>query len=133
MTGQSEHPVHELDRGWVDAELAGDSDALNDLATDDFILVGPLGFVLDKQQWLARYQQGDLVTSSLSWHDVHLREYGDTVIAVGVHTQEAAYRGQPNNGSFRATHIAVRRGGSWRLAGMHLSPMAGPPAQPTRG
>jgi ketosteroid isomerase-like protein len=98
MTNQTEHPVHELSRRWVDAELAGDSDALNDLATDDFILVGPLGFVLDRQQWLARYQQGDLVTSTLSWHDVQLREYGDTVIAVGVHTQEAAIADSPTTG-----------------------------------
>ena len=51
-------------------------------------------------------------------------------VAIGVHAQRAAYRGRPNDGKFRATHIAVRDGGEWRLAGIHLSPMGAPPQQP---
>jgi SnoaL-like domain len=49
---------------------------------------------------------------------------------VGVHDQEAAYRGQSSNGQFRATHILVRDDGAWRLIGMHLSPIAAPPTMP---
>jgi hypothetical protein len=98
------------------------------LATEDFILVGPLGFIVDKDQWLYRYSGGDLVTSALDWRDTRVRVFGDCAIVVGVHDQEAAYRGQPNNGQFRATHILVRENDAWRLAGMHLSPIAAPPA-----
>jgi hypothetical protein len=47
-----------------------------------------------------------------------------------VHTQQAAYRGQANDGSFRATHIAVQSGGRRLLAAIHLSPIARPPAAP---
>ena len=50
-----------------------------------------------------------------------------------VHAQRAAYRGRPNDGRFRATHIAVRDDGEWKLAGIHLSPIgvpAAPPQQP---
>jgi ketosteroid isomerase-like protein len=120
------HPLHDLGRRWAAAEQAGDTGTLDRLAVADFTLVGPFGFVLTKDQWLDRYRDGDLVTSLLDWHDVTVREYGDTAVAVGVHTQRAAYRGRPNDGSFRATHVAVRDGGEWRLAGMHLSPL-GPP------
>jgi ketosteroid isomerase-like protein len=48
-----------------------------------------------------------------------------------VHTQRAAYRGQANDGSFRATHVMMREDGEWRLAGIHMSPMGAPPQRPT--
>ena len=120
--------IEELGKRWAKAELAGDITVLDSLATTDFLLVGPLGFILDKAQWLERYSSGAFVTSALSWRDTNVRVFGDCAIVVGVHDQEAAYRGQPNNGQFRATHILISEGGTWRLAGMHLSPMAAPPA-----
>ena len=70
---------------------------------------------------------GDLVTRNLIWDDVHIRDYGDAAVAVGVHTQQASYRGTPADGRFRATHLAVRRDGRWLLAGIHLSRIGGPP------
>lgn len=130
----SSDDIKELDRlgqRWAAAEQAGDSDTLDDLAVDDFLLVGPLGFVLDKRQWLDRYRDGDLVTSSLRWSDTRARVFGDSAIVVGVHDQEAAYHGQANNGQFRATHVLVRASGVWRLAGMHLSPIMTPPGAPS--
>jgi ketosteroid isomerase-like protein len=122
--------IQDLGKRWAEAELARDVQVMDALAHEDFILVGPLGFLLNKTQWLDRYRSGDFVTSSLDWRDTRVRVFGDCAIVVGVHDQEAAYRGQPNNGQFRATHILVRDDGAWRLVGMHLSPMAGPPGAP---
>ncbi len=116
-----------LGQRWADAEQRGDVAALEALAIDDFMLVGPLGFILTKQQWLDRYRTGDLVTRSLVWDEVEVRDYGTAAIAIGCHTQRAAYRGTPNDGRFRATHVAVQINGQWLLAGMHLSPIAPPP------
>jgi hypothetical protein len=79
--------------------------------------------VLNKQQWLDRYRTGALVTRSLTWDEVAVRDYGSAAVAIGRHTQEAAYQGHPSDGSFRATHIAVLEGGRWLLAGQHLSPI----------
>jgi ketosteroid isomerase-like protein len=122
--------LEDFGRRWGKAEIEGDVTVLDALATKNFMLVGPLGFVLDKEQWLDRYSSGDFVTSALDWRDTQVRVFGDCAIVVGVHDQEAAYRGQPNNGQFRATHILVREDGAWRLAGMHLSPIAPPPGPP---
>ena len=119
--------IRALDERWAEAEERADVATLEALTTDDFTLVGPLGFVLDRQQWLQRYRDGDLVTRSLRWEDVEVREYGDVAVGIGRQTQEVSYRGTPADGSFRATHVAVRRDGRWLLAGMHLSPIGGPP------
>lgn len=125
----------DLDRTLTRAEIDGDTATLDSLATDDFMLVGPVGFVLDKQQWLDRYRAGGLRTSTLAFEDAVTRVRGDCAIRIGRHVQEAEFQGRPVNGEFRATHIAVRDGGRWRLAGVHLSPIGGAPpfARPARG
>jgi ketosteroid isomerase-like protein len=123
----TEEQVREFGRVWAAAEERGDTGTLAGLVVDGFRLVGPLGFVLDRDQWLARYDTGGLVTEKLDWADVEVRDFGGTAIAVGVHEQVANYQGNPANGRFRATHVLVRDGDRWRLAGIHLSPIGGPP------
>jgi hypothetical protein len=116
-----------LERRLIEAEISSDAATLDQLATDDFTLVGPAGFVLDKQQWLDRYRQGDLVTHSLRFEDTITRIYTTAAVTVGRHIQRAEYREHPANAEFRATQIAIHDGTQWRLAGLHLSPIGGPP------
>jgi ketosteroid isomerase-like protein len=119
-----------LGERWAEAERNADTDTLDDLAAAGFRLVGPFGFVLDKAQWLARYQTGALQTSSLVWDEVDVREYGDTAVAIGRHTQRAAYQGRTADGQFRATHVFTREGDGWMLVSQHLSQAAPPSGRP---
>jgi ketosteroid isomerase-like protein len=113
--------ILDLGKRWVAAELAADVATLEGIVTADFRLVGPFGFVLDRQQWLDRYRSGDLSTSALEWHDVDVRIHGDAAVTIGTQTQQAAYRGSPSDGAFRITHIFVKQDGGWKVLGMHLS------------
>ncbi|SDY06910.1 protein of unknown function [Amycolatopsis xylanica] len=122
----TEEEIRALGKRWATAEEQGDRQALDELTVDGFRLVGPVGFVLGKEQWLARYDGGALVTESIDWSDVEILDLGDTAIAIGVHAQVASYQGNPANGRFRATHVVVRRDDQWRLASIHLSPIGGP-------
>ncbi|HVW44501.1 MAG TPA: DUF4440 domain-containing protein [Amycolatopsis sp.] len=126
----TQQQILDLGRRWAEAEQRGDTATLDALTVADFTLVGPLGFVLRKPEWLQRYETGGLVTHSLAWDETTVRDYGETAVVVGRHTQRAEYRGTPADGSFRGTHIVVREGGEWRLAGIHLSPIA-PPVRKT--
>jgi len=121
--------IHDLGSRWVDAEVAGDVAALADMVTEDFRLVGPFGFVLDKEQWLDRYRSGNFATTALRWHDVEVRDHGDAVITIGTHSQEAAYQGNPADGDFRISHVFVRDGDRWAIASIQLS-LTAPPAPP---
>jgi ketosteroid isomerase-like protein len=116
----------ELETSWAQAEMRADTGTLEAISTGDFTLVGPLGFVLNKRQWLERYRSGDLVTHSLSFEDPATRVYGDAAVTIARHVQQASYNGQPADGEFRTTHIAVHDEGGWRLAGIQLSPIGGP-------
>jgi ketosteroid isomerase-like protein len=117
--------VRELAQGWARAELQGDVDFLARTLTDDFVGVGPRGFTLTKEGWLARHRTGDLRHSSFSLDEVAVRLYADAAVLVGRQTQRAKYREQDVVGQFRATLIVVRQQGVWALAGLQLSPLAG--------
>ena len=119
--------IRDLGQTWAAAELRGDSAALGALLADDFVCVGPLGFVLDKEQYLGSRRSGDLKHKAFAWDDVKVRFYGETAVAVGVQTQRSTWQGRDASGRFRVTQIAVRQGGRWRIAGLHLSPIAPPP------
>jgi hypothetical protein len=120
--------IRDLARRWTAAELAGDTGALDALACADFRLVGPAGFVLDKQQWLDRYRSGALVTTGLSLDDLDIRAYGPAAITIGVQTQQATYQDHPADGRFRVTVVAIPDDDRWQLAGVHLSAIMTPPA-----
>jgi len=113
------------------AEAKGDSDTLERLLTDDFRGVGPLGFVLTKQQWIGRYRSGALEPTAFDLSDVLVREYGDTAIVLAASTQEGSYNGHPANGEFRLTLVLVKADTSWQVAHCHLSgPLGPPPGRP---
>jgi len=124
---EAQDALRELEHAWTRAEARGDSAALDALSTDGFRLVGPVGFVLDKQQWLDRYRDGHLVTHELSLEEPSTVLYDDTAVTIGRQVQHAEYQGRPADGEFRVTLISVRADEGWRLAGIHLSAVGGPP------
>jgi len=119
-----EEQIRDLGERWARAQVDGDIDTLGDLLGGGFQLVGPLGFVLSKEQWLAQFRSGALRIASLDWDEVEVRTFGDTAIAVGRETQRGTFQGRPADGQFRVTQVAVRLPDRWVLVGLHLSPIA---------
>jgi ketosteroid isomerase-like protein len=79
--------VLDLVREWADAELRGDYQKLDTLLADDFVGVGPRGFVLTRDQWLARYRSGDLRNTGFELRDPRARDYGAAAVVVGTQAQ----------------------------------------------
>src|SRR5215472_18561851 len=106
-----EEQIRDLGQTWAAAELRGDAAALGALLVDDFVCVGPLGFVLDKEQYLGSRRSGDLKHEAFAWDDVRVRFYGETAVSVGMQTQRSTWQGRDASGRFRVTQIAVRQEG----------------------
>ncbi len=51
----AEQEVLRLADAWATAELRGDTTFLERILTDDYIGIGPLGFMLTKQEWIVRW------------------------------------------------------------------------------
>ncbi len=125
---QTEQEVLHLADTWAAAELRGDTAFLEDRLSDDFSGIGPLGFMLTKQEWIARHQSGDLQYQSFSLDEVKVRVYSDAAILTGRQVQEAAYRDNPIAGQFRVTLVFIQQQGPWRLASLQLSAIGQPPS-----
>jgi len=123
------HEVQEFLSRWSAVELAGDSAALDSLLTDDFMAVGPLGFMLSKQDWTDRFANG-LAHLAYELQDVRTRTYGDVTVGIGLLRQEGTHQGNPIPAAARATFILVKESGALQVAGMQMSFVAGTSGAP---
>ncbi len=124
----AEQEVLRLADAWATAELRGDTTFLERILTDDYIGIGPLGFMLTKQEWLVRHQAGELKYESFSLDEVKVRVYNnDAAILTGRQVQNGAYRGNSIQAQFRTTLVFVRQQGQWQLASLQLSTIGQPP------
>jgi uncharacterized protein (TIGR02246 family) len=123
--------LSELANDWAAAELDGDTASLKEILADDFVAVGPRGFSLTRQQWIARHEAENLKYGSFGLDEAEVRTYGDAAIVVCRQTAAGVYADE--NGRydiderFRATLVFVRQRGAWLLAGLQLSPILGRP------
>ena len=122
----AEQEVTHLADAWVTAELRGDTTFLERTLADDFIGIGPLSFMLTKQEWLTRHKSGDLKYEALTLDDVKVRVYNDAAVLTGRQDQKAAYRDNSIPGQFRITLVFVQQE-QWQLASLHLSTIGQPP------
>jgi hypothetical protein len=123
-----EQEVLRLADAWTTAELRGDTAFLERTLVDDFTGIGPLGFMLTRQEWLARHQSGDLKYESLTLDEVKVRVYNnDAAVLIGHQVQNATYRGNSIPGQFRITLVFVHQQGQWQLANLQLSSIGQPP------
>lgn len=115
---------------WAEAERQGDVEQLEQQLDDDFVGVGPLGFVLSKQDWLMRFSHG-LTYDGFSLEGTQVRRDGDTAIVIGTQNQSGSMQGNPLPfSSVRSTLVLRYRPGGWRLASIHMSFIAGTPGAP---
>ena len=124
---QMEQEVAQLANTWATAELHGDTAFLEQRLADDFVGVGPLGFLLSKQEWLVRHQSGDMRYTAHTLEEVSVRTYSEAAIVLGRLTQQGAYRGNPMNVQMRTTLVFIHQHERWRLAGVHFSNIGQPP------
>lgn len=117
-----------FEEDWATAELSGDTAVLESVLADDFVGVGPRGFMLSKEDWLERHGSGKLRYESFRLEETQARLYGDAAIITARQIAKGKYEEYELEGQFRATLVLVEREERWLLAGIHLSPIMEPPS-----
>src|SRR5215208_8521110 len=95
--------LKKLVEDWAAAEQRGDTAFLESALADDFIGIGPRGFMLTKDQWLERHESGKLRYRCIRWEEVLVRLYGDAAVMTARQSAEGEYEGYDLKDQFRAT------------------------------
>ena len=114
---------------WCAAEQAGDRRRLDDLLTDDFRGVGPVGFVLPKVAWLGRFE-GGLHYQQVELTDIDVRHVGTTDIVVALQHVVGVHAGTPLPPTTRVTLVVAEAADHPRLVHFQAAFMAGTPGAP---
>jgi hypothetical protein len=109
---------HEFD----EAELRADIERLRSLLADDFLSIGERGFVLDKEQWIARH--GDFRFIGLETTETDVRRYDRTAIVRSVQRSRSTWLGEPMTLKVRLSQVWVQQTDGWRLAAIQFSSLA---------
>src|SRR5260221_5161911 len=112
----TEQEVMRLADAWATAELRGETTFLERTLADDFIGIGPLGFMLTRQEWLARHTSGDLKYESFNLDEVKVGVYNDAAVLTRPQAPKAAYRGDIIKVQICTTPVFVRQQRRWLIS-----------------
>jgi ketosteroid isomerase-like protein len=121
--------IDQLLTTWADAERTGDVTALDEILTDDFLGIGPVGFVLDKPAWLTRFDHG-LRYDDLRLEEVSIRRHGDAALVVAHQRAVGSHAGNPTPPDTRVSFTVVAEGDGMRIAGAQYSFIGAPLGAP---
>jgi ketosteroid isomerase-like protein len=112
------------------AQLRGDTAALDRLLADDYTFTNPFGEVMDKSQALSEHESGKLRFQSMDVNDVNIRVYGDAAVATGEVTLRGQRGGQDISGRYQATWTLVKDEARWLAVAAQSTRIAPAPGEP---
>jgi hypothetical protein len=121
-TNNTKEIILDLQDKFDEAELHGDTDTLLDLIAEDFLSIGPRGFVLNKEQWVNRH--AEFKYDKLETSDKDIRLYDKAAIIRNIQRNEASYKNEPVKVSMRVSQVWINQQNDWKLAGIQFSPLA---------
>jgi ketosteroid isomerase-like protein len=113
-----------LDNEWSAAIVRNDADAIGQFTSDDWVIIGPEGTVIDRPRFLGVIQSGDLTHESMTSDDWLVRVHGDTAIVTAQTRSNGKFRGHAFATHERSTSVFVRTDGCWQCVHTQLTPIA---------
>jgi ketosteroid isomerase-like protein len=111
------------------AAIKGDTNALDVVLADDWVVVGPAGAVETKRQQAKKIKDKSLVFEAIDPEEVKVRVHGDAAILMGLYHIKATLNGRTVDGVFRNTGVFTKQAGTWRCVFNQVTTVAGPPAE----
>lgn len=96
-------------------------ETLDRLMADEYILTDPLGSLRTKTESLAAIETNEIHFESSKSDNVHVRVNGDTAVVTGTSTFRGRYKGWSMAGQYQYTDVLVKRCGSWKAVGSHIT------------
>ena len=110
-----------LERELNQAIVERDVRRVDDLLSDDWVLITGAGAIKTKQEMLAEIARPELEYQDNDTRDVLVRIWGDTAVITGTLHQRYRLRGQQQDVTLRYTGTWTRSGDSWRQVSGHAT------------
>ena len=108
--------VLSLEQLWNQAEVAKDTQSLNQLLSDTFIFVDVDGSMKNKSEFLASVTDRSEHIDSIRSESMVSRRHGETVVISGVYHEKGTLNGKPYAHYGRFTDTWVKEGSAWMCA-----------------
>ena len=125
----SEKQVASLSKQHQAALVAGDTEALDAILSDDFVVINPFGEVISKARQAKELKDGTMDFLSIDSLEVKVRVYGDAAIVTGRYQVKLKIRGRENATPVRTTESFAKQGGKWRCVSAQVTRIAEPPRE----
>lgn len=121
MSNMDEKAIQTFVKDWAEIEQQGDIQRLAEQLSDDFVAVGPFGFLLNKSEWIERLESKKLQYKQFAIDQVQVRFFDNVAIVIARQTQNGTYEGNPIPDLLRTTLILHKVQDDWQLVGQHIS------------
>jgi len=109
----------------VNAALLGsDWERLNELVSPGARIIGPRGFLIDRDTWVGVHRESQYEQVRLEPTETDVRAYGNTGVRVDEVRSECRYRGETITGHFRVSQIWAADRGRWQLVALQYTAIA---------
>ena len=109
------------------ALMKGDTDALDKIYSDEYILVTDTGQIMSKPERMVMIKSGDLKFDKVDFEEVSVRVYGNSAVAITHAVTTGTFYGKPQSVEDRIIFVAVKDGDAWRFVNAQMTPIAGEP------
>ncbi len=119
-----EQQIRRIEQDWLDAIVKRDASYLEKIEADDFIVTGPSGRTLNKQEDIKDTTSGETTFAKMTIDELNVRLYGDTAIAHGIATVKAHTKGKNESGRYAWTDVFVKMNGEWKAVSGQVTAIA---------
>jgi ketosteroid isomerase-like protein len=109
-----EEEVLEVEKGFAEAIVRNDPEAIERFVTDDWIIINADGGIIDKARFLGVIKSGTLTHDTMESHDMRVRVYGESAVVSALTRSKGKFMGQEFTTEERATDLFVKLNGQWR-------------------
>jgi ketosteroid isomerase-like protein len=120
-----------VEQGFFAALLEADSETLDQLLAEDFLLVDVMtGSEVSKAALLETIKARQLRFDEIALKGRRVRRYGKTAVITGQTEMKGTFDGEPFQASSRYTHVFVEQSEGWRMVSAQGTQIATAPDAP---
>jgi ketosteroid isomerase-like protein len=121
----SKQSAEAVEQDFFAALIAADHERLNQLLSDDFLLIDVMtGSEIPKTALLEVIEAGQLRFAEITRIDYRVRIYGNTAVITGSTKMQGSFGEEPFQTSSRYTHVFVEKGEGWQMVSAQGTPIA---------